>query len=60
MNKVLSFFSETKSELAKVAWSSPRDLTKATIVVLCGTFFLTIVIFVVDLALSNALKLILK
>ncbi len=57
---ITQFFKDLRAELSKVAWSTPRDLIKATCVVMAGTAFFSVFILFVDVTLSNLLKMIIK
>ena len=60
IGKLKQFLSEVKIELGKVSWSTRRELTGATIVVIVITLILSAYIFLVDVSLSKALKILLK
>jgi len=54
------FLKEVHAELKKVSWSTKEELIAATAVVLVGSAFLTIYIFLVDTGLSRAMHSLLK
>ncbi|MCM8771154.1 MAG: preprotein translocase subunit SecE [Candidatus Omnitrophica bacterium] len=58
--KIAKFFSEVKSELEKVAWSTPQEVKGATVVVIAMTALLALYIGIVDLALSRFLSWVLS
>ncbi|UCD55023.1 MAG: preprotein translocase subunit SecE [Candidatus Omnitrophota bacterium] len=60
MNKVAKFISEVKSELKKVSWSSRRELTNSTIVVIVSVVILAIFIGFCDLIWSSVINFILR
>lgn len=53
-----SFFTDSASELKKVKWPSRKELTSYTIVVLTTVIFVTIYFAVLDLGISELLRLI--
>jgi preprotein translocase subunit SecE len=53
-------FKETVSELKKVTWPEPKEAVKQTLVVLAVVASFLVVLFVMDLGLSNLLKLLAK
>ena len=56
--RIVTFFSETKTELKKVTWPSRDELKQSTRVVIIATFLVTIFIGVVDQVLSRIIKLV--
>ena len=60
INKIVKYFKETRSELAKVAWPSKLELRDSTIVVVILSIFLSIFIGIIDYALSRASTLIFR
>lgn len=57
---LVSYVKETKSELKRVSWPSRKELLKNTGVVLTVVISSTLLVWVLDSALSGALGLILK
>ncbi|MEW6170948.1 MAG: preprotein translocase subunit SecE [Candidatus Omnitrophota bacterium] len=60
IGRIKKFFSEVKTELSKVSWSTRQELIGATTVVIVATFVLGVFIGGVDLVLSKFLQVILK
>lgn len=52
-----SFFSDSWSELKKVKWPSRKELISYTLVVLVTCTFMTIYFWLIDLGLSEILRL---
>lgn len=52
-----SFFADSWSELKKVKWPNRKELTSYTIVVLCTVIFVTIYFWVIDLGISELLRI---
>ncbi|HSQ89422.1 preprotein translocase subunit SecE [Romboutsia sp.] len=57
---LVSYVKETKQELKRVSWPTKKELLKNTGVVLTVVISSTILVWVLDSALSGALGLILK
>jgi len=53
-----SFFGEAYAELKKVKWPNRKELTSYTIVVLVACIFVTIYFYILDLGISNIIRLI--
>lgn len=53
-----SFFTDSWSELKKVKWPSRKELTSYTLVVLFTVVFATIYFYVLDLGISELLRLV--
>jgi preprotein translocase subunit SecE len=53
-----SFFSDSWSELKKVRWPNRKELTTYTLVVLITVIFVTIYFAVLDLGISELLRLV--
>lgn len=53
-----SFFADSWAELRKVKWPTRRELTSYTIVVLVTVTFVTIYFAILDLGISELLRLI--
>jgi len=58
--RIPGFLKEVKEELKKVSWSSKQELLNATVIVLIGSFFLTLFISLSDLLLARFLQFIIK
>ena len=58
--KIPIFLKEVNQELKKVSWSNRSELLNATIIVLVGTFFLTVFIAMSDLVLARLLQVLIK
>ncbi|OGW77646.1 MAG: preprotein translocase subunit SecE [Omnitrophica bacterium RIFCSPHIGHO2_02_FULL_49_9] len=58
--KVGGFFGESKQELAKVSWPSRGEVIGATVLVIAVTLIIAAFIFVIDLVLSFAIRIILR
>ncbi len=50
--KVVDFMIATDAEMRKVSWPSWHELVGSTWVVICGTFLMAILIFVVDVTFT--------
>jgi len=57
---ISQFFRDVKTELGKVAWSTPQEIGKSALVVLVGTFLFAAFIFVVDAVLVKFLNVVIK
>ncbi|MEE9499743.1 MAG: preprotein translocase subunit SecE [Candidatus Omnitrophota bacterium] len=60
MNKIAKFINEVKGELKKVSWSTRRELTNSTIVVIVSVIILAIFIGFCDLIWSSVINFILR
>ncbi len=58
MNKILTFFKESYSELRKVVWPSRDDVSGSTRVVIVSTIIFAAVLGVVDFLLLLGIDLI--
>jgi preprotein translocase subunit SecE len=56
--RIVNYFSETRTELKKVTWPSREELKQSTRVVIVATFLVTIFIGIVDQVLSRIIKLV--
>ncbi len=54
------FLREVKTELKKVTWPSRKDALSGTLVVLVAVIIIAIFLGIVDSALSNLIKMLLK
>lgn len=52
-----SFFTDSWSELKKVKWPGRKELTSYTIVVIATVTFVTVYFWLIDLGLSEILRL---
>jgi len=57
---LFSYIKETKQELKRVTWPTKKELLKNTGIVLTVVISFTILVWLLDTALSGALALILK
>ena len=55
-----SYFTDSWSELKKVKWPSRKELISYTLVVLFTVAFVTIYFYVLDLGISELLRLVFK
>ncbi|MEK8132688.1 preprotein translocase subunit SecE [Paenibacillus filicis] len=55
-----SFFGDAWSELKKVKWPSRKELISYTLVVLFTVIFVTVYFYVLDLGISELLRLVFK
>ncbi|OXM83143.1 preprotein translocase subunit SecE [Paenibacillus rigui] len=55
-----SYFTDSWSELKKVKWPSRKELTSYTLVVLFTVALVTIYFYVLDLGISELLRLVFK
>ena len=60
ITKIKNFFSEVKTEMTKVTWSSRAELINSTMIVLAAMAFLSVFIGVTDLVMGQLMKLILR
>jgi preprotein translocase subunit SecE len=58
IERIKTYFAETRTELKKVSWPSRQELREATRVVIISTIIVTIFIGVVDQILSRIIKLV--
>ena len=58
--RIKKFLTEVRLELSKVSWSTRKQLTGATGVVVALTFILTVYIGIVDLGLSRLLTFLIQ
>ncbi|HEU4365177.1 MAG TPA: preprotein translocase subunit SecE [Candidatus Krumholzibacteria bacterium] len=56
--RIVTYFSETRTELKKVTWPSREELKQSTRVVIVATFLVTVFIGIVDQVLSRIIKLV--
>lgn len=55
--RTFSFFSESWTELTKVRWPNRKELTSYTIVVLVTVTLITIYFAIIDLGISELLRM---
>jgi preprotein translocase subunit SecE len=58
--KPVNFLREVKAELAKVAWSTRKELLASTVLVITVTGIMTVFIGIIDLGLSRFLSVVFK
>ncbi len=58
--KMKNYFKGVRSELKKVNWPSKKELANYTVVVLATCTVMTIIIWGLDLAFENVVKLIVR
>lgn len=59
MNKVASYIKESVHEMVdKVTWPTWNQLQQSTVIVIVGTLFITALVWIMDIASENLLKLI--
>ncbi len=58
--KIKKFFSEVKTEMSKVTWSSRAELMNSTLIVLAAMAFLSVFIGATDLVMGQLMKMILR
>jgi preprotein translocase subunit SecE len=58
--KIKTFFVEVNVEIRKVTWPSFKEVRDTTIVVIIAVFIFGIFLYLVDLALGEALKVLFK
>ncbi len=60
MRRILEFFRGVSREMKKVSWPKKKELTTYTITVLSTVIIMAVFFAVVDLGLSELIRLILK
>ncbi len=60
MQGIGSFFREVGREMRKVSWPKRKELTSYTVTVLSTVVFFTLFFAVIDLGISNLIRLILE
>jgi len=58
--KIPNFLKEVKLELNKVSWSTRQELVSSTVVVITVTFIMAAYIGVIDIFLSNILRVVFR
>ncbi len=57
--KIVNFFTDVTKEMEKVTWPSKQELTESTKIVIVVSLIIAVFAWVVDFAVSEALKRIL-
>ncbi|MBT2683698.1 preprotein translocase subunit SecE [Bacillus sp. ISL-37] len=60
MQRITNFFSEVGREMRKVSWPRRKELTRYTIIVLSTVAFAALFFAVLDLGISELIRLILE
>lgn len=60
MNKVVTFIKEVREEVGQITWPSRDEVTRFTFVVLVAIAVMALFLFVVDSALMQIVKLIMR
>ena len=60
MQSIVNFFREVGREMRKVSWPKRKDLTKYTITVLATVTFFTVFFAVIDLGISELIRIVLE
>jgi preprotein translocase subunit SecE len=60
MNKVVTFFKEVREEVSQITWPNRDEVTRFTFVVLVAIAIMALFLFVVDSALMQIVKLIMR
>jgi preprotein translocase subunit SecE len=60
VSKVITFFKEVREEVSKITWPSRDEVTRFTFVVLVAIAIMALFLFVVDSALMQIVKLIMR
>ena len=60
MNKIKNYFRESKEELKKVKWPTPKQIKDLAIVTLIITFGMAIILGVIDWGFYNLFQYLLK
>lgn len=56
--RIVTYFSETRTELRKVTWPTREELKQSTRVVIVATILVTVFIGIVDQILGRVIKLV--
>ncbi|HDP24831.1 MAG TPA: preprotein translocase subunit SecE [Deltaproteobacteria bacterium] len=59
MDKIIRFFREVRAELKKVTWTGRKDVVSGTIAVLILSGIVSIFLWIIDLGLSQVIRLVL-
>lgn len=60
MQRILKFFRDVGREMRKVSWPKRKELTSYTITVLTTVVFVTVFFAVIDLGISELIRIILE
>ncbi|KAB2329668.1 preprotein translocase subunit SecE [Cytobacillus gottheilii] len=60
MQRIVNFFREVGREMKKVSWPKRKELTKYTVTVLSVVVFFSVFFAVLDLGISELIRLILE
>jgi len=60
MQRIVNFFREVGREMRKVSWPKRKELTNYTVTVLATVVFFTAFFAVIDLGISNLIRVILE
>jgi len=60
MQYIVKFFHEVGSEMRKVSWPRRKELSKYTVTVLATVTFFTVFFAVVDLGISELIRIVLE
>jgi preprotein translocase subunit SecE len=60
MQRIVNFFREVGREMRKVSWPKRKELTKYTVTVITTVVFFSVFFAVVDLGISELIRLILE
>ncbi|MEQ2528942.1 preprotein translocase subunit SecE [Robertmurraya yapensis] len=58
MHRIINFFKDVGREMGKVSWPKRKELTSYTVTVLVTVVFFTIFFAVIDLGISELIRLI--
>lgn len=57
MQAIINFFKDVGREMGKVSWPKRKELTNYTITVLVTVIFFTIFFWIIDLGISELIRL---
>jgi preprotein translocase subunit SecE len=60
MQRIINFFRDTVREMKKVSWPKRKELTRYTITVMAVVTFFSIFFAVIDLGISELIRVILE
>ncbi|MBP2242857.1 preprotein translocase subunit SecE [Cytobacillus eiseniae] len=60
MQRILKFFRDVGREMRKVSWPKRKELTSYTVTVLATVVFFTVFFAVIDLGISELIRIILE
>jgi preprotein translocase subunit SecE len=58
MKRIVNFFKDVGREMGKVSWPKRKELTNYTVTVLATVLFFTVFFAVIDLGISELIRLI--